>query len=204
LDIFIFIFIFKGINPKNLFIMKKIMLLLMGFLVFFSCSEDNADTLQKQSIEKNLDLESSDPSPSSDRFASCDYVTDITVSDLGDLSAEESTIIEHFNRNALFDGLSNYSEIIYVYNDTNGKEFIEAIADNEESGLTTLRVEVQSQEVESQSASSRFMISLSMSADTCSGVNCSKCSFTKDGGCKCDKIGSINGGASYCNHSTSC
>jgi hypothetical protein len=37
--------------------------------------------------------------------------------------------------------------------------------------------------------------------ETCTGVNCEKCSFADKGGCNCDRTGSLTGGSSYCNHS---
>ena len=37
--------------------------------------------------------------------------------------------------------------------------------------------------------------------ESCSGVNCSKCEFAKEGGCNCTKAGTT--GSAYCNHSIS-
>ena len=40
--------------------------------------------------------------------------------------------------------------------------------------------------------------------ESCSGVNCEKCSFVESGGCSCSRAGTLNppsGPSSYCNHS---
>src|SRR5690554_1364169 len=42
--------------------------------------------------------------------------------------------------------------------------------------------------------------SLSAMAESCSGNNCEKCKFLSKGGCDCERVGSIGGGTSYCNH----
>lgn len=43
---------------------------------------------------------------------------------------------------------------------------------------------------------------LSVMAESCSGNNCEKCKFVSKGGCDCERVGSVGGGASYCNHTT--
>lgn len=42
-----------------------------------------------------------------------------------------------------------------------------------------------------------------LTAESCSGVNCSHCVFKEGGGCDCQKTGDIMGESPYCNHSVS-
>lgn len=179
--------------------MKKFILLFVVFAVCYSCSEDSAEVENSQLITHQTLKQDIDETETQSRPLTCDYTKEITVASLDDLYPYESVIIKHLTQNPILEGVNNIRDIIYNYNEANDKEYIEAIGDNNDDGLTTIRVEVHKVSIEAG-----FRVSLTMSFDTCSGVNCSKCSFKNDGSCKCDKIGSVQGGASYCNHSTSC
>jgi hypothetical protein len=47
-----------------------------------------------------------------------------------------------------------------------------------------------------------FYTPLAPQGESCTGVNCSQCSFVKSGGCGCKTIGNPSEGGGYCNHTT--
>lgn len=186
--------------------MKKVILLFIVFSVFYSCSQDNTDELNNQSIPEETFLEQIDSSKLNDATQSesekfnCDFVTELEVANLDDISTKEDEIIAHMIKNPLLKNVNNIRDVIYYFNKTDGNEYIEAVGDNQEGGFTSIRVKVQTKSI----SSGKYLLKIAMAFDTCSGVNCSKCSFNNDGGCDCGRTGDILGGASYCNHSTSC
>jgi len=186
--------------------MKKIIILLFVFSVCYSYNEDNADVMNNQLNEEGTSLPPIDSSKEIDdnqsksKQVNCDLVTEVVVANLDDISIKENEIIAHMMKNSLLKGVNNIRDVAYYLNKTDGNEYIEAVGDNKEGGLTSVRAKVQTKKISAEN----YLLRISMTIDTCSGVNCSKCTFNDDGECDCDKIGNTNGEASYCNHSTSC
>ncbi|MDR3133866.1 MAG: hypothetical protein LBU42_07580 [Prevotellaceae bacterium] len=78
-----------------------------------------------------------------------------------------------------------------------GKTFIQGSGVTAEGNSVLFRKEM----IMTVDSKGLILIQLMAATESCTGVNCAKCSFKTGGGCNCDNPGSIMGGASYCNHS---
>jgi len=80
---------------------------------------------------------------------------------------------------------ANYNNAYYL----NGRGF-----DND-GGHVIFRQQVKITKIKDGSQKLELM----RNGESCTGVNCKKCSFAADGGCNCDRAGEV-GKPSYCNH----
>jgi hypothetical protein len=108
-----------------------------------------------------------------------------------------SSIVEVFSATPILAGVKEMKNFQIITD--SGKTFIQANGVTAEGNFILFRREIM---MTIDSNGSIVMNFLSLT-ESCSGVNCEKCSFGIDGGCKCEKVGSIQGGASYCNHTIS-
>jgi len=134
--------------------------------------------------------------------ASCSNTqTIIEVTDINDLTPYKKEFIEHFKKISIFANIQDMHDFVY-YKDSVNNEFIEGNG-MIETGEGKSNVLFRSPVYCENSDKGFVLITLQMHGESCTGVNCSKCVFRKKGGCKCEKAGSIGGGASYCNHAIS-
>jgi hypothetical protein len=129
---------------------------------------------------------------------SCSAQT-IVISNTTDLSEQESEIGQYFNQFAIFQNIQNKGNFEYMVDSDSNDGYVYGNGLNLDGSDVVFRVKTDN---------SNGIVKLTdqagvISAESCSGVNCSKCAFASGGGCSCETIGSVVGGASYCNHSKS-
>ncbi|MGC9331946.1 MAG: hypothetical protein ACP5DZ_08745 [Bacteroidales bacterium] len=123
--------------------------------------------------------------------------TKIVVDDINNLESISDELINHFKKISICKDIENMGNFKY-YKDSIGNEYIEG------DGL--ILMDDEKHNVVFRSPVLKYAnnnLTISLSGESCTGINCSKCSFKPRGGCKCEKEGSLLGGASYCNHSIS-
>jgi len=184
--------------------MKKIIPVLILLLVFSSFNKDSTQQMNNKTKSlESISIVINDREAKSNnktKHFDCNYVSEFTVENLNNLNAYEDEIVEHFTKNPLLENVRNIREIMYSQNNLNNKEYIEAMGDNDDGGLTSIRAEVVTKNI----SKSNYLLKVGMTFDICKGLNCSKCSFNDDKGCKCSEPDNEEEENSYCNHSTSC
>lgn len=123
---------------------------------------------------------------------SCHSQNSIQIDKNTDLEKINNKLLEHFKKIEILQNVQNISNLEVTSLD-NDKLVIagtgKTIIDEKITLNTTFRVLVVDNLLTSE-------------AESCSGNNCEYCKFVKKGGCDCERVGSVSGGAAYCNHST--
>ncbi len=124
----------------------------------------------------------------------------ITVKSMNDISSKQSVLQKEFKTIKLFKGIKEMKNFTVTEDSILNKKFIQGEGVDENDNYVVFRTEVKIKKLKNGMYGFNLLTDVS---ESCTGVNCSKCSFAQGGGCECKKVGSAVGGASYCNHSIS-
>lgn len=120
---------------------------------------------------------------------------ELVLKNRDNLSAQTDELQSYFKGLHLLKDLSDIRNFEYDYDSIAQRGFVFGLAEDRAGAPVIFRVfTVEVGDVVS------LPLGPGVPVESCTGVNCGRCEFVKEGGCSCKRAGSVIGGASYCNH----
>ena len=119
----------------------------------------------------------------------------IQIKDINNLNPHSKELTTHFDDLVGFESIQNKSNYRFVEEPNSKQSYVEGEGQDAEGNHVIFRSNCTTDQ-----SGEYLVLVMGSTGESCSGNNCSKCSFAIEGGCNCNKTAPPNEGSAYCNH----
>ena len=120
---------------------------------------------------------------------------EVVVENLNDLSPNKAAFTAIFQKTDIFQEIKKMQNFSFEEDKKLNKKYVQGIG-YKDGDFVVFRMETLV-----NPSGNNYILKMLKAGETCTGINCRKCSFATGGGCDCNRMGDVHTGSeAYCNH----